>query len=233
MKVLRTRGPFSERPYYEAKEIERIANEELRSVGLFPSSPKPVRVDRFIEKRFGVTPSYDELPKGVLGYTRFGSNGVEEIIVSRSLSEEGDAVTERRINTTLAHETGHGLLHAHLFVLKTFNQSLFDDEDASPGKVLCREQSESGGASQTYDGRWWEFQANQLMGSLLLPRTLVFKCLEPWLVEQGSLGTKALPRSDRERAARSLADVFDVNPVVARIRIQQLCLTETERQLTL
>lgn len=235
MKTLRSYGPFSERPYYTDEEIERLASEELRAVGLLPSSPGRVRVERFIEKRFGVTPRYDPLPESVLGLTRFGQSGVEQVIVSRALTEERTTIAERRINTTLAHEAGHGLVHAHLFALGEFNHSLFDeDEDAQPGKVLCRDDGIEGGGdrSRRYDGRWWEYQANRVMGALLLPRELVREAVKEFLVAKGSLGMMALPDATRERAARQLSEVFDVNPVVGRIRLSQLYSPEDRDQLT-
>src|SRR5690349_709021 len=115
MRHVKTRaGPFAEQPYYSIDEIDRICAEELYSVDLFPSQPSPVRIERFIEKRFGVTPCYEDLDPGVLGFTRFGPKGVESVIVSRALVDDGTAAAQRRANATLAHEAGHGFLHGHL-----------------------------------------------------------------------------------------------------------------------
>ena len=124
-------GPFAEQPFYKLDEIESICMEALTNVELFPVSPAPVRIDRFIEKRFKVQPSYSALPTGILGFTRFGANGVEEIIVSQALDEEGTTAAERRLRTTLAHEGGHGLLHTHLFALGNRPDSLFAGELAT------------------------------------------------------------------------------------------------------
>ena len=93
-----------ERPYYEDSDIESIAIDELRKVGLLPTTPQPIRVDRFIEKRYGIVPQYEDVPDGILGFTRFGAKGPEEVVVSRSLSEEGTIIAERWMNSTLAHE---------------------------------------------------------------------------------------------------------------------------------
>jgi len=223
MKTLYSRtGPFTERPYYEVKDIETICADELRAVGLYPSKPEPVRIDRFIEKRFGVTARYEDLPEGVLGYTKFGAKGVEAIVVARSLSEEGTQPAERRISATLAHEGGHGLLHAHLFALGTKPKSLFDDADQDMPQILCRSVTGEGPAKNLYSGRWWEFQANQAIGALLLPGDLVEQALAPYFVNQGSLGVKTLDFSRREEAVMALSEIFDVNPVVARIRVDQM-----------
>jgi hypothetical protein len=78
-----------------------------------------------------------------------------------------------------------------------------------------------------YDGRWWEFQANRAMGSLLCPRPLVQEAMKPFLVPSGQLGVEVLDEKRREASVRALADIFDVNPVVTRIRINELFPVET------
>ncbi len=238
MRTYRTSaGPFTERPYYELHQIEDICGDELRKVGLYPEKPGPVRIDRFIEKRFGVPPAYEELPKGLLGYTRFGPRGVEEIVVSRTLAEQGTRVSERQVSSTLAHEGGHGLLHAHLFVLERARlQSLFgDDLDPKLPKILCRGPAapEAARERRQYDGRWWEFQANQTIGALLLPRDLAVAALNGLLARQGTFGRDMLPPERRREATERLSEVFDVNPAVAKIRLQDLFPEESAAQLTL
>jgi len=230
-----TTGPFAERPYYKDEEIETICGDELRAVGLFPATPGPVRIDRFIEKRFEVTPRYEELGESVLGFTVFGAKGVLDVVVAKGLDEEGSRPAERRIRTTLAHEAGHGLLHAHLFLLGRGTRPLFGDfTDPDKPKVLCREVPVTAQFKKTgYDGRWWEFQANRTIGPLLLPRPLVQAALEPLLVPRGSLGSKGLESSRREEAVKTLTDLFNVNPVVARIRLEDFYPEREELQLRL
>lgn len=225
-------GPFLERPYFPDGEIEKVCADELRTVGLLPSGPEPIRIDRFIEKRFKVTPSYEHLPEGVLGLTRFNQQGVREVVVARALDEESSAVAERRIRTTLAHEGGHCLLHTHLFVLATPSHNLFGDfTDAKSPKVLCR--GEVGQEARPgYDGRWWEFQANLAIGGLLIPTVLMAPALGKFM-RKSSIGLDYFDHERSEEAARVLADVFDVNPVVARIRIKQVFRTDSRQQLLL
>jgi hypothetical protein len=189
---------------------------------LYPPTPQPVRIDRLIEKHFKVTPTYEDLGDGLLGLTRFGPKGVQAVIVARSLDEEGSLVADRRIRTTLAHEAGHGLLHAHLFVLGRDEGSLFGDfTDPNAPKVLCRDEANPSGKNvRAYS--WWEYQANLAIGALLLPRSLAQTALDPLLSDSGMLKTKTLDPSSHDAAAKLLADIFDVNPVVARIRLQEM-----------
>jgi hypothetical protein len=236
MKTLRTtRGPFNSRPFYSTTEIESICSDELNSVGLFPVSPEPIRIDRFIEKRFNISHQYEELPENVLGFSIFGARGVEGIAVARFLDEDGSKQAERRIRTTLAHETGHVLLQGHLFALGQETQSLFDDSiNSDQPKVLCRDlPGISTVSGRGYDGRWWEFQANSAIGALLLPRPLVHQALDSLLIERGLFGTKILESSNRNEAIHLLTDAFDVNPAVAKIRLEEIFPVANERQLTL
>ena len=241
MRMMRDRsGPFVERPYYEDSEIESIIGVELNEVDLLPSLPKPIRVDRFIEKRYGIVPQYDDVPSGILGFTRFGANGPEEVVVARSLSEEGTKVAERRINSTLAHEAGHLILHGRLFDLERkvgMHSLIGNDLDLEKRTILCRPNSvgvphESKGA-KGYDGKWWEFQANKVIGILLLPRQLVHQALEFLLVSQGHFGNRLLCDTRREEAIHCLSNTFDVNSPVARIRIQEIFPPSSSQQLTL
>lgn len=213
MKNIRARGgPFAERPHFQLREIEETCSRELRKVDLYPSAPEAIRVDRFIEKRFKVTPRYEPLPEGVLGFTRFGKGVVTEIVVSRTLDDGGTKVAERRLRSTLAHEAGHGLLHAYLFALGEKPKSLFDDPDHTP-RILCREVIETGAPKNRSGEHWAEFQANRAIAALLMPKPLVDIALREFCVEVGRLGQKTLASDKREAAIRALSGIFDVNPV--------------------
>lgn len=238
MKYFRcTSGPFPERPHFTPEEFEQIASDELRKVDLYPTEPEPIRIERFIEKSFNLSPRYEDLPEGVLGYTQFGSQ-VEAIVISKSLAEDQSPVSRRRVNTTLAHEAGHGFLHAYLFMLasvKDITPLLTKEFDVDSRRILCRDgviPGGQGGAQGCYSGRWWEFQANKAMAALLLPRDLVVKCLDTLLVDRGSFGEKWIQQGQREAAAQRLVGVFDVNPIVGRLRLETLYPAGDEQQLT-
>ena len=128
-------GPFAERPFYTDADVETICSDELSKLGLLPNQPQPIRVDRFVERRF-VTPSYEDLGEGILGLTKFSAKGVAEIIVSIRLDAEGSRVSGRRIRTTLAHEGGHGLLHT-IFLRWSLINGLCSGTSVIPRNPRC------------------------------------------------------------------------------------------------
>ena len=215
-------GPFGRRLYFAAGEIDRICSDALESVGCLPDTPSRIEIDLFIEKHFGCAVVYEDLDPGVLGFAVFGPGGTVELVgAARSLFDDGP-IGERRVRSTLAHEAGHGLLHAKLFSEALDPHPLLDDSfDYERRKIMCRnEDLEKRPGS--YDGKWWEWQANQAIGGLLLPRRLVEARVEPLTEASGSLGPPELPASDRERATRWVAKTFEVNRVVARIRLSSV-----------
>ncbi len=147
---------------------------------------------------------------------------MEAIIISAALDAEKTRVAERRIRTTLAHEAGHGLLHAYLFALDDKPLHLFDADSHTDHQILCRDVQGEERKTRAYDGRWWEFQANRAMGGLLCPAALVQEALKPFLTASGSLGAMILADHRRDSGVRAVADIFDVNPIVAKIRIDEL-----------
>ena len=67
----------------------------------------------------------------------------------------------------------------------------------------------------------------------LYPVSLVDEALDSLLVSQGRLGIRLLDETRREEAVHGLADAFDVNPAVARIRVEELFPASASGQLTL
>jgi hypothetical protein len=53
-----------------------FCTDELRAVKLLPDRTEAIRIERFIEKRFGVTPEYADLPEGILGMMQFPARGM-------------------------------------------------------------------------------------------------------------------------------------------------------------
>lgn len=230
MKEFRAKeGPFPLRLHYEAREIDDICLDALRKAGLLPMEPEAIKIDLFLEKYFEVPVLYEDLGKSVMGSTVFNSRGaVTGFTVAPWIEEDGTAAADRRVRSTLAHEGGHGLLHPRLFIIEQTGD-LFGEVRESPKSFLCRgtDISPTAGATpQKYDGQWWEWQANRAIGGLLLPKPLVRKFLSKMLTT--AAGVPTLPDAKRGLAEREVSMIFDVNPVVARIRLQELFPRENQ-----
>src|SRR6516162_7440465 len=213
-------GRYPFQLYFEdLGEIDEICLEALQTQSLLPASPTPIRIERFVEKQFKTALIYEDLGPGNLGCTVFNSSGmVEAIVVSRFLEEQNRIPTRRRVRSTVAHEAGHGLLHGPLF-MDTDSPGFMDGADGKNRRlILCRSEDILVDTERSYAGKWWEFQANQAMGSLLLPSPLMHAFLHQSGINPASFGSGILTPS----LAKNAAVIFDVNPVVVRIRLDSL-----------
>ena len=214
-------GPFPFQLYFEdLGEIDEICLEALKAQSLLPSRPEPIRIERFVEKQFKTALIYEDLGPEHLGCIIFNaSGGVEAILVSRSLEEQSTIPARRRVRSTVAHEAGHGLLHGALFVERDRPDLLSGAVGKNKRQILCRSEDILVDTQRSYGGRWWEFQANQAIGSLLLPRILVGAFLDQLGIEFASFRSAMLTPTQRESLERKAAVAFDVNPIVVRIRL--------------
>lgn len=220
MKTFRT-PTGAQRPYYTEKDVENMCEDALRAAGYYPVVPQAIKIDRFVEKYFKVSPIFEDMPAGVLGFSRFGDSGMVSMHVSQALAEEDTRAAERRVNSTIAHEAGHGLMHTHLFVLSGTDSTLFGQgSEVEAQRVMCRDNKIT--PKKIYDGRWWELQANMAIGPLLMPRGLLHIAIEPFLIKHGSFGAEEIDAKRREEVVLTVAETFDVNPAAARIRIEKL-----------
>jgi hypothetical protein len=228
--------PFqtAKRLYFTSDQVEKLCEEALLSVNLIPGTPGTVRIDRFLEKKFGISAEYEELPPGVLGFTSFGADGAESVVVSRSMDEDPSDRCRRRVRSTLAHEAGHILLHTSLFECGDVTQLSLLAPLLEKPKVLCRDEFElSATTKPAYNGRWWEYQANMVIGALLIPRILMSEAIEPYLQYSGSMQVCRLDNPSRPKAIQVVSDTFDVNPVVAKIRVDELYPPHISSQLSI
>jgi len=226
-------GLFPIRLMYEISEIDEICLSALREAKLLPREPEAIKIDLFLEKYFEVPVIYEDLGPGIMGSTVFNSRGaVTGFTIAPWIEDDGTAVADRRVRSTLAHEGGHGLLHPRLFISEQ-TPSLFGAalEPARPKNFLCRsgDINPSAGGVPRYDGQWWEWQANRAIGGLLLPRPLVMKAVSGML-KQSEFGP-TLSSALRSKAEAALSETFDVNPVVARIRLQEIFPSDDQEHL--
>ena len=222
-------GPFEDQLRFSRREIESMCIEALRAAGLLPSSPEPIRIERFVEKHFACRVRYEDLGEGVMGCTVFRDTGAIEVVIISDRLDDGRDVSDRRVKSTLAHEAGHCLMHASLFIktseqprlgLNGENRENLDLSDA----VFCAEIAISDrlDKKRDYDRRWWEWQANRAIGEFLLPANLVREASVPFVEFARVTKSASLPARRRVEAERELVKIFQVNPIVARIRLQEL-----------
>ncbi|MDB6027103.1 MAG: hypothetical protein JWM68_3326 [Verrucomicrobiales bacterium] len=230
MRQFRARsGPFATQLRFSTKEIDQLCVDALAKVDLLPAAPAAIRIDRFVEKYFDCPLVYEDMGPGVLGCTIFNdTGGVVAVIVSPHLAD-GSQVSERRLRSTIAHEAGHGLLHPVLFMASPEQEKLkvqtgdCENVDFARRRILCRDSDVSETAGRKgYDKRWWEWQANRAIGGFLLPEKLVRQSVDRFTNASVITGSKSLPAEKRTEAEQWVAEIFDVNPIVARIRLSEL-----------
>lgn len=218
-------GPFLRRVRYEAKHVEKLCCDALRSVDLLPDRPGPIRIDRFVEKYFRLKLRYCRLDPGLMGAVQFDETGaVVSMMLCEVLGADTTLVGRRKCRSTTAHECGHGLLHGELFaerIVADRQQGMLRAESGEFRSVtstgfLCRGEGDLG-STPKYE--WWEFQANMAMAALLLPWNLVTEAAKPFASAYADAPLRGR-EAVTEQAADALADVFDVNPVMIRFRLK-------------
>ena len=227
MKIMTDKhGRFGKRLYFEAPEFDEMMDDLRMRVGVDVfHEGSGIDVDLVLYKAFGLEPDFVDLPAGVLGRTVFDHEGRARVELSRDLDEasHSDELARRRLRTTLAHEVGHVACHSTLFIEDTATMSLFPDDRAPAQDILCREASVGSGDERRYRGEWWEYQANQCMASLLLPRKLFGEKVQSELESRGVASfDEVIRKGSATKAVRSLSDCFDVSQEAVFYRLQGL-----------
>ena len=229
----RPSGPFRERLYFEAPEIDDICRDALKAAGCLPVTPKEIDVERFVEKHFRCECGFEDLPEGVMGFTAFDKKGKVVSIRVQSSLEDGSKTGIHRVRSTWSHEAGHGLLHAILFIEVPGSPTLFQcaDSNVSDNKILCR-NFDIRPVGARYDGRWWEWQANRCIGGLLLPRSLVRESLAALIDTSPVTQKPSLSAARREQALEVVSSLFNVSAAVAKIRLEEIFPSDDSKQIT-
>lgn len=228
-------GPFKLWPFFQPQEIETIAADDLRSLGLMPDRPSEVNVDQAVVKLFGFDPVYEDAGAGVLGFIRFGTAKPEKILLHSSLAEIGDITLERRRRSTLAHECGHGRLHVGPFT------ELMQAKKAGHGtervrdprhhaNFICRSDDVRDNECEkppavAGPARWErmaEWQANRYMACMLAPADLVRMAVADLLAVDSVATVIALDATGRAALAPEISRCFNVSRELAGIRLEEL-----------
>jgi len=192
-----------------------------------------IDLEALLEQAFEVVPDYVELPEGIMGKTHFHGDGRFDVFISRKLSDaaEQDATSRRRLRSTMAHECAHIVMHGHLHMRDLATKPMFPGLKTDDPKVLCREELtdsfKQGGPG--YDGQWWEYQANQGMACLLLPKQETIARVEREIQSRGFKSPKEVIRNRRmDDVVREIMRVFDVSMSVTTYRFQELGILPKE-----
>lgn len=206
--------------WLDIEDIESIAWEAL-SGAQWPrlSGTKAIDIERVISRHLKIEPAFVDLPTGILGQTKFSRDGKKITMeISATLSDEAQAEitgSVHRFRTTAAHEAGHALIHPCLYI--DDDLGLFRGRPVAP-TTLCRSQD----IGRYNASDWREWQANQAMSCLLLPKKDVLEEL------------KGLPAgTNRDDMIRHFSTTFKVSQEVARYRLERLSPSVSLNQLSL
>lgn len=215
-------SPWGQRLYFDAAEFEVMMDELRQRVpGSTFTEGCGVDVDRVLLTGLGLEPDYVDLADGVMGRVIFAASGKAHVEVSRRLADEAESgrIAAKRLRSTLAHEAGHVTCHPLLFIGSLTNLSLFGGEMPPPA-ILCRDSTVG---RMSYSGQWWEFQANQCMAALLLPKPLFMKYTASAVASRGASSFNyAIRAGTAEAVVRDLADIFNVSEQMVFYRLTAL-----------
>jgi len=205
--------------WFEEKELDSIVEEAITICG-HPREANGIAtdIDSFVHAQFGIWPEPADLPQHIHGATKFYPDGKLEILISQKLVDNAGEHqgTLHRYRTTVAHEAGHALVHRHLYLQETLN--LFGRESFSGS--LCKEVQLNRG--HNYD--WKEYQANQIMSRLLMPRRDLVRIVT-------ETRTKGLLKNSEMISAVSEAFIVSVEAV--QYRLKALGITHDEKQISM
>jgi hypothetical protein len=107
-----------QRYHFSRQDIEKAARDELRQVECLPKSPEPIDLEKYLFRRHDkLEPQYtDHLAAGVLGEADLANPLKPAIWISQAVFDGAPA----RYRSTLAHEIGHLVLHASLYIDEEF-----------------------------------------------------------------------------------------------------------------
>lgn len=210
-----------------------MAADDLRARQLLPDRPREVDVDSLVQKQFGFTPTYRDPGEGILGYIRFGPKKPEVIIIAEALAELGSDTTEHRRRSTLAHEIGHGRLHAGPFteLVQAKRAGCATEYVRSPDSqrpvFACRttdirDQESAGAPGLAAWERMAEWQANRYMAAVLAPARLVRLAVGEQLGATEAHAKITLDEPQRTRLAPHLSRLFNVSRQLASCRLAEL-----------
>ena len=225
-------GPFRKWVFFKPEEIEQAAVRDLATLKLMPATPREVDVDSLCQLLYNFSPRYVPIGEGILGCIHFNTHAPENIALDEALGEIGTATTEHRRRSTLAHEIGHGQLHAALFTelmqaKKAGHGTERVRDPGAEGGFICRSQDVRDGECDALSGpqswhRMAEWQANRYMAAVLAPARLVRLAVADLLGNPPEYVRIELDGVRRDQLAPQVAEIFNVSRQLAAIRLSEL-----------
>lgn len=218
--ILDNTGRFSQRPYFEKGELDRLCEKTITqflaercSTISFPIATDDLTV--LLEQHASDLDLYADLSSeglDVEGVTHFNQTGKPSVKISDTLHATN---RENRLRTTLTHELGHVLFHKGLWSYKQFN--LFADVLADDSHQCKRETIL--GAQHT---DWMEWQAGYASGALLMPLSYLDKAVNNLFAQIDAPRPIAVASADGQRIIEATHEFFQVSKDAARVRLLQL-----------
>lgn len=215
-------GRFSQRPYYEAADLDRECD-QIISDFLMPKYgevPLPIPTNELtllIERDALELDLYADLSgegPSVEGLTLFDPGKKPTVKIAKELSEE--SWREHRLRTTLTHEYGHVHFHNFLYGLD-HTLPLFPDQ-IRPASPACKRETIID--APAYD--WLEWQAGYVCGAILMPITDLKRVVGSTMVELDLYQAARIDSHQGVALIQRVANKFDVSTEAARVRLTKL-----------
>lgn len=217
-----------QRLHFSRRDIECIIRDELRAAQCWPAEPSPIRLEEYLLVRHGIEPQpLRPVTPGMLGLADLKNPARPAIFVAPEVMDGPEHI----YRSTVAHEIGHLMLHAQLYVDPAFTLALtrWRQGDAAEGTITCLardiHESPRGGYNDGDPFAHIEHQANLSMVELLTPRLLLRKCIfncTSSVPRRGGGFETVFDESRRREAVSCISSTFNVSPTLASFRLQEV-----------
>ena len=209
---------FKRRPYYSCDELDQIMErkvvafltEHYKRVH-YPLSTEDLTI--LLEQYVDDLDLYHDFPRDQAyceGETLFVPGKRPLVRISRHLSEGGRR--ENRQRTTLAHETGHVLLHKSLYDRLVISSNQFTRKS----ELLCASASDPA-YSPSCD--WMEYQAGYACSAILIPASAAHLTNRAFQEKHGLHGALPLGSTPAEDLTSLVAEHYQTSVECARVRL--------------
>jgi hypothetical protein len=232
MKLVKdTTGRFTERPHYEAAELDRECEKiicgflkDRHGVAEFPISTDDLASLIEVEAEdLDLYADLSEFGPNVEGVTIFLPGGKPKVKIASALSE--DPSRENRLRTTLTHEYGHVHFHSYLFDRPAKTVELFARTSATSSTTgdadvtqVCKRDT----MLEAQSSDWMEWQAGHVCGAILMPASRVRRLAREQFGENLVNGSVSTHTMQGGAVIEAVQASFNVSRDAARVRLLRL-----------